>query len=322
MKRLLGILIGILMLLMAVPAPILAQNYPEKPIRIVVGYTPGGGNDIAARLIAPKLSEALGQPVIVENKPGAGTNIAQEYVARSVPDGYTLMLGSPAVTINRSLYKKLPFDALRDLTGVSMFAVAPNILVVNPSVPAKNVKELIALAQSKPGKLTFSSSGKGSSQHLTGELFNLRANVNTLHVAYKGTAPAMTALISGEVDMCFSNIPASQAHIKSGRLRLIANTGDKRAELLPDVPTLKESGVDVSTIVWFSIMAPAATPRPIINKLAGVLSKMPHAPEMKKRLADLGAEPVGSTPDEFNKFLREETAQWAEVIKVSGTKVE
>ena len=317
MKRLIGI---VALLILAVPAMILAQNYPEKPIRIIVAYTPGGGNDIAARLIAPKLSEALGQPVVVENKPGAGTNIGQELVARSAPDGYTLLLGSPAVTINPSLYKNLPFDALRDLTGVSMFAQSVNLLAVKPSLPVKNVKELIALAQREPGKLTFSSSGIGSSQHLTGELVNLRAKVKMLHIPYKGTAPSMTAVLSGEVDMTFTNIPAALPHIKSGRLRILASTGDKRAELLPDVPTLKESGVDVSTIVWFSIMAPAATPRPIIDKLAGVLMKMPHAPEMKKRLADLGAEPVGSTPDEFNKFLRDETAQWAEVIKAAGIK--
>ena len=226
------------------------------------------------------------------------------------------------MTINPSLYKNLPFNALRDLTGVSMFAQSANLLAVKPSLPAKNVKELIALAQSQPGKLTFSSSGIGSSQHLTGELFNLRAKVKMLHIAYKGTAPSMTAVLSGEVDMTFTNIPAALPHIKSGRLRIIANTGDKRAELLPDVPTLKESGVDVSTIVWFSIMAPAATPRPIIDKLAGVLTKIPHAPEMKKRLADLGAEPVGSSPDEFNKFLREETAQWAEVMKAAGVKMQ
>ena len=310
------------LLMLAVPTTILAQNYPDKPIRLIVGYTPGGGNDIAARLIAPKLSEALGQPVIVENRPGAGTNIAQELVAKSAPDGYTLLLGSPAVAINRSLYKKLPFDALRDLTGVSLFAVSPNILVVNPSVQAKNIKELIALAQSKPGKLTFSSSGNGSSQHLSGELFNLRAKVNTLHVPYKGTAPSLTALIGGEVDMSYSNIPATLTHIQSGRLRALANTGKKRAELLPDVPTLMESGVDVNTIVWFSILAPAGTPRPIIDKLAGVLIKMPHTPEMKKRLADLGAEPVGSTPEEFNKHLRNETAEWAEVVKISGAKAD
>ena len=319
MKRIVAM---VALLILAAPAMILAQNYPDKPIRIIVGYTPGGGNDIAARLIAPKLSEALGQPVLVENKPGAGTNIAQELVARSAPDGYTLMLGSPAITINPSLYNNLPFNALRDMTGVSMFAQSANLLAVNPSLPAKNVKELIALAQSKPGKLTFSSSGVGSSQHLTGELFNLRAKVKMLHVPYKGTSPSMTAVLSGEVDMTFTNIPAALPHIKSGRLRIIANTSDKRAELLPDVPTLKESGVDVSTIVWFSIMAPAATPRPIIDKLAGVLMKMPHAPEMKKRLADLGAEPVGSTPDEFNKFLHEETAQWAEVIKAAGIKLQ
>ena len=315
--------IRILVLLMLVlPSTILAQNYPDKMIRIIVGYTPGGGNDIAARLMAPKLSEALGQPVIVENKPGAGTNIATEYVSKSAPDGYTLLLGSPALTINRSLYGKLPFDALRDLTGVSMFAVSANIMVVNPSLPAKSVKELIALARSKPGGLTFSSSGKGSSQHLTGELFNLRAKVNTLHVAYKGTAPALTALISGEGDISYTNIPSALTHIKSGRLRVMANTGDKRAELLPDVPTLKESGVDVNTIVWYSIVAPSATPRPIIDKLAGALKKIPHTPEMKKHLADLGAEPVGGTPEELNKHLRDETAQWAEVIKAAGIKLE
>lgn len=182
--------IGILALLMlVVPSTTTAQNYPEKPIRLIVGYPPGGGNDIAARLIGPKLSEGLGQPVIIENRPGAATNIAQELVAKSEPDGYTLLLSSPAVAINPSLYKKLPFDALRDLAGVSLFAVSPNLLVINPSVPAKNIKELIALARSKPGKLTFSSSGNGSSQHLAGELFNLRVKVDTLHVPYKGTAP-------------------------------------------------------------------------------------------------------------------------------------
>jgi tripartite-type tricarboxylate transporter receptor subunit TctC len=319
MKRAIGI---VMVLMLIVPATILAQSYPDKPIRIIVGYTPGGGNDIAARLMAPKMSEALGQPVIVENKPGAGTNIAQEYVSRAVPDGYTLLLGSPAMTINPSLYKNLPFDALRDLTGISMFAYSPNILAVNPSLPVKNVKELVALAQSKPGKLTFSSSGIGSSQHLTGELFNLRAKVKTLHVAYKGTSPALTGLISGEVDMSFTNIPSALPHIKSGKLRVIANTSDKRAELMPDVPTLKESGIDVSTIVWYSIMAPAATPRPIIDKLAGIISKIPYAPEMKKRLADLGAEPAGNMPDEFNKFLRAETAEWAEVMKAAGIKLQ
>jgi tripartite-type tricarboxylate transporter receptor subunit TctC len=315
--------IRILALLMLVlPSTLLAQNYPNKPIRLVVGYPPGGGNDIAARLIAPKLSEGLGQPVIVENRGGAATNIAQEIVAKSAPDGYTLLLGSPAVAINRSLYQKLPFDALRDFVGVSMFAVSPNILVVNPSVQAKTVKELVALARSQPGKLTYSTSGSGSSQHLAGELFNLRTKTSTLHVPYKGTAPSLTALIGGEVDMSYSNIPTTLPHIQSGRLRALASTGAKRTELLPDVPTLKESGIDMEIIVWFGVHAPAGTPRPIIDKLAGILIKMPHTPEMKKRLADLGAEPVGSTPEEFDKHFRAETAQWAEVVKISGAKAD
>ena len=319
MKRAIGM---VALLMLAVPATILAQNYPDKPIRLIVGYPPGGGNDIAARLIAPKLSEGLGQPVIVENRPGAATNIAQEIVSKSAPDGYTLLLGSPAVAINRSLYSKLPFDALRDLVGVSTFAVSPNILVVNPSVPAKTVQELVSLARANPGKFTYSSSGSGSSQHLAGALFNLRTKVDTLHVPYKGTAPSLTALIGGEVDISYSNIPATLPHIKSGRLRALATTGTKRAELLPDVPTLKESGIDMEVIVWFSVMAPARTPRPIINKLAGVLIKIPHTAEMKKRLADLGAETVGSTPEEFDKQFRAETAQWAEVVKMSGAKAD
>jgi tripartite-type tricarboxylate transporter receptor subunit TctC len=250
------------------------------------------------------------------------SNIAQEIVAKSAPDGYTLLLSSPAVAINRSLYQNLPFDALRDFAGVSMFAVSPNILLVNPSVPAKTIQELVALARSKPGKLTYSTSGSGSSQHLAGELFNLRAKVSTLHVPYKGTAPALTALIGGEVDISYSNIPAALPHIQSGRLRALASTGTKRSELMPNVPTAKESGIDMEVIVWFGIHAPAATPRPIIDKLAGVLVKMPHTPEMKKRLADLGAEPIGSTPDEFDKHFRAETAQWAEVVKISWAKAD
>lgn len=315
--------IGILALLMLiVPSATTAQTYPEKPIRIIVGYPPGGGNDIVARLIAPKLSEGLGQPVIVENRPGAATNIAQELVSKAEPDGYTLLLSSPAVAINRSLYKKLPYDALRDLVGVSFFAVSPNLLLVNPSVPAKNLKELIALAQSKPGKLTFSSSGSGSSQHLAGVLFNIRAKVDTLHVPYKGTAPSLTALIGGEVDMTYTNIPASLAHLNSGRLRALASTWTKRSELLPDVPTMKELGIDMDITVWYGIHAPSKTPRPIINKIAAVLMKIPHAPEMKKRLADLGAEPVGGSPEEFDKYVRAETEQWVEVVKVSGAKAD
>jgi tripartite-type tricarboxylate transporter receptor subunit TctC len=300
----------------------LAQTYPTKPIRFVVGYPPGGGNDIVARLIAPKLSEGLGQPVVIENKPGAGTNIAQEIVSKAAPDGYTILLAPPSVVINKFLYKKLSFDALRDMTGISNFAFSPNIMVVNPSVPAKTVKEFVALARAKPGHYTFSSSGNGSTQHLSGELFNIKGNVKTLHVPYKGTAPSLTALISGEVDLSYSNIPATLPHIKSGRLRAIANTGSKRSELMPELPTVKESGVDMEIVTWFGVMAPAGTPRAIIDKLAGLLVKIPHTPEMKQRLHDLGAEPIGSTPEEFNRQMRSEETLWAEVVKISGAKAD
>jgi tripartite-type tricarboxylate transporter receptor subunit TctC len=312
----------LILLIMAVPPTVLAQTYPNKPIRFVVGYPPGGGNDIVARLIAPKLSEGLGQPVVIENKPGAGTNIAQEIVSKAAPDGYTLLLAPPSVVINKFLYKKLSFDALRDMTGVSNFAYSPNIMVVNPSVPAKTVKEFVALARAKPGHYTFSSSGNGSTQHLSGELFNIRAKVKTLHVPYKGTAPSLTALISGEVDLSYSNIPATLAHIKSGRLRALANTGAKRSELMPDLVTVKESGVDMEIVTWFGVMVPVGTPRAVIDKLAGLLVKMPYTPEMKQRLHDLGAEPIGSTPEEFNKQMRSEETLWAEVVKVSGAKAD
>jgi tripartite-type tricarboxylate transporter receptor subunit TctC len=309
-------------LLLVLPATVLAQNYPSKPIRFIVGFAPGGGNDIAARLMAPKLSEALGQPVIVENRPGAGTNIAQEVVARSAPDGHTLLLGSPPVIINKYIYKNLTFDPQRDLVGVSMFAASPNVLVVNASSPVKSIKDLITLAQSNPGKLTFSTSGVGSLIHLSGELFNLRANVKTVHVAYRGAAPALTALLSQEVDMSYANIPALLAYLKSGRIRPLATTGAKRSDLLSEVPTMKESGVDMDMTVWFGVFVPSATPRAIIDRLAGILTKMPHTPEMKKRLADLGAEPVGSTPEEFAKRLQAEEPMLAEVVKVSGAKPE
>jgi tripartite-type tricarboxylate transporter receptor subunit TctC len=309
-------------LLLVLPTTVSAQNYPNKPIRFIVGFAPGGGNDIAARLMAPKLSEALGQPVIVENRPGAGTNIAQEVVARSAPDGHTLLLGSPPVIINKFIYKNLTFDPQRDLAGVSMFAASPNVLVVNASSPVKSIKDLIALAQSNPGKLTFSTSGVGSLIHLSGELFNIRANVKTVHVAYRGAAPALTALLSQEVDMSYANIPALLTYLKSGRIRPLATTGAKRSELLSDVPTMKESGVDMDMTVWFGVFVPSATPRAIIDKLAGILTKMPHTPEMKKRLADLGAEPVGSTPEEFAKRLQAEEPMLAEVVKVSGAKPE
>jgi tripartite-type tricarboxylate transporter receptor subunit TctC len=303
--------------------PAFGQAYPSKPIRLIVGFTPGGGVDINARLLAPKLSEYLGQQVVVDNRPGAGTNIANELVAKSPPDGYTLLVNTAAVAINMSLYRKVPFDTLRDFAAVSIFSNSPNVLVMHSSVPVRTVKELVALAKSKPGALNFSSAGSGTTQHLSGELFKLKTGTNIVHVPYKGSAPSLTALIGGEVEMTFANIPAIHSHVKSGRLRAIASTGTKRAAELPDVPIMKEAGVNgVEVVVWYGVLAPAATPRDVVNALAGAIAKAARAPETRQRLLDQGAEPVGNTPEEFSRLLKEEVARWAEVVRVSGAKAD
>jgi tripartite-type tricarboxylate transporter receptor subunit TctC len=303
-------------------ASALAQTYPSRPIRLVVGFTPGGGVDINARLLAPKLTEFLGQPVIVENRPGAGTNIANELVAKAAPDGYTLLINTPAVAINMALYRKLPYDTLRDLVAVSIFSEAPNILVVHNGVPARDAKELVALARAKPGVLNYSSAGSGTTQHLAGELLKLRTGTDIVHVPYKGTAPSLTSLVAGEVDMSFANIPAILQHVKAGRLRPLASTGTKRAELMPDVPTMKEAGVDVEVTVWYAVLAPAATPREIVGALANAIIKAARSPDIRQRLLDQGAEPVGSTPEEFDRVLRAEVAKWQEVIGAAGIRAD
>jgi tripartite-type tricarboxylate transporter receptor subunit TctC len=315
--------IGILAALaLAAPAASMAQSSPTKPIRLVVGFTPGGGVDIAARLLGPKLTEQLGQQVLVDNKPGAGTNIANEYVAKAAPDGYTLLMNTAALAINMSLYRKLNFDAIRDFAPVSIFSASPNVQIVHSSIPVKRVKDLIALARSKPGQLNYSSAGSGTTQHLAGELFKLRTKTNIVHVPYKGSAPSLTALIGGEVDLSYANIPAIIEHVKSGRLLPLALTGPKRSALMPEVPTMKESGVDMEVVVWYGVLAPAGTPGDIVNKLAQAIIKAANSPDMKKRLFDQGAEPVGNTPEEFSKLLRTEVATWAEVVKVSGARAE
>jgi tripartite-type tricarboxylate transporter receptor subunit TctC len=302
-------------------ANLLAQAYPSRPVHLIVGFTPGGGVDINARLLAPKLAEIIGQPVIVENKPGAGTNIANEYVSKAAPDGYTLLFNSPAVAINMSLYSHPPYDLQRDLTGVSVFSDSTNILVVPASLPVKSVQELVALARDKPGALNFSSAGSGTTQHLAGELFKLRTGTSIVHVPYKGSAPSITALISGQVQLSFVNPLAIGPHVKSGRLRALAVAGPKRSALMPDVPTMKEAGVEgVEVPLWFGMLAPAATPREAIATLAAGVARAAHDPEMRKRLEEQGAEPVGSSPEEFGRMLREEVAKWAEVVKVSGAK--
>ena len=300
-----------------------AQNYPTRPVKLVVGFPPGGGVDINARLLAPKLSEYLGQQFVVDNKPGAGTNIANEFVAKAPPDGYTLLLTSPALAINMSLYSKLSFDTLRDFAPVSMISESPNVLVVPAGLPVANLQALIARAKAMPGKLNYSSAGPGTSQHLAGVLLTMRSGTSVVHIPYKGSAPSLTALIASEVDFSFANIPAVQGHIKGGKLRALAIAAPKRDAQLPEVPTMKEAGVEgVEVSVWFGVFAPAATPKEIVRTLADAVMRAARDPDMRRRLHEQGAEPVGSTPEEFAKFMRAEVARWAEVVKVSGAKAE
>lgn len=296
-----------------------AQAFPSRPLRLVVGFAPGGGVDINARLLAPRLAEYLGQQVVVENKPGAGTNIANELVARSPADGHTLLINTAAVVINMSLYRKLPFDTLRDFAPVSVFSESPNVLVVNAKLPVSSLKDLIELARQSPGKLNFSSAGVGTTQHLSAELLKLRTKTFIVHIPYKGSAPSLTGLIAGEVDLSFANIPAIQAYVKSGRLRALATTGSKRDPQLPEVPTMKEAGVEgLDVTVWYGVLAPAATPRDIVQTIAAAVTRATRDPDTRRRMLEQGADPIGSTPEEFGKLLREEMTRWAEVVKVSG----
>ena len=294
-----------------------------RTVRMVVGFAPGGGVDINARLLAPKLGEYLGAQVFVDNKPGAGTNIANEFVAKAVSDGTTILINTAAVAINMSLYKGLPFDTLRDFAAVSVFSESANLAVVNAKVEARTLAEFLELARRNPGKLNYSSAGAGSTQHLSGELFKLRTQTSLQHVPYKGSAPSLTALVSGEVDLSFANVPAILAHVKSGRLRALATTGAKRSELMPEVPTMKEAGVPgVELSVWYGVLAPAATPKPVVDALAQGVIRATRDPDTRRRLLEQGAEPVGSTPEDFQRLLKDEVARWGEVVRISGAKAE
>ena len=309
--------------LLCAAAAAAAQSYPARPVRLVVGFPPGGGVDINARMLAPKLAEYLGQPVVVENKPGASTNIANDFVAKAAPDGHTLLINTAAIAINMSLFRNLPFDTLRDFAAVSMFSESPNVLVVPAKLPAQSVQELVALARKSPGKLNYSSAGVGTTQHLAAELFKLRTGTYIVHIPYKGSAPSLTALIAGEVDLSFANVPAIHGHVTTGRLRALATAAARRDAQLPDVPTMKEAGVEgVEVSVWYGVLAPAKTPPEIVHKVADGIIRATRDPEVRKRMLEQGAVPVGSTPEEFSKTLREEVARWAEVVKVSGARAD
>jgi tripartite-type tricarboxylate transporter receptor subunit TctC len=301
-----------------------AQTYPDKPIRLVVPFPAGGTTDILARAVGQKLGEHLGQQVVVDNKPGAGGNIGSDIVAKSAPDGYTLVMGTVGThAINASLYKKMPYDHIKDFVPVSLVALVPNILVAHPSVPVNSVKDLIAYAKANPGKLNFASSGNGTSIHLSGELFKTAAGVEMTHVPYKGSAPAVTDLLGGQVQLMFDNMPSALPHVKAGKLKALGVTTAKRFPAAPDIPTIAEAGVPgYEASSWFGVLAPAGTPKEIVNKLSSEIAKILQTPEIKERLLSQGAEPVGNTPDQFAAFIKAETAKWAKVVKESGATVD
>ena len=308
-----------------VVAPAVAQGtYPTKPVRLVVPFPAGGTTDILARAVAQKLSETWGQSVIVDNRPGAGGNIGSELVAKSPPDGYTLLMGTVGThAINPSLYAKMPYDHVKDFTPVILVAGVPNVLVVNLSLPVNSVQELIAYGKANPNKLNFASSGNGTSIHLSGELFRTMTGVQMTHVPYKGSAPALTDLIGGQVQLMFDNLPSSLQFIKAGKLRALAVTSAERSSALPDLPTLSESGLaGFEASSWFGVLAPAGTPRDIVTKLNGAIAAWLASPDAKEKLAAQGAIAAGGPPDAFVKHIADESAKWAKVVKASGAHVD
>jgi tripartite-type tricarboxylate transporter receptor subunit TctC len=300
-----------------------AQSFPSKPIKMVVPFPAGGTVDFFARVVSNKLSESLGQPVLVENRAGAGGNIAVEAVVKSPADGYTLLMGSEIVAINTSLYSRLSYDPIKDLAPITLVGTVPNILIVNPALPANSVKELIALAAKSPGKISFASTGQGTSSHLSSELFKLMANVDITHIPYKGGPPAVADLIGGQVNMMFINMPTGIGHVKSGKARILAVSSLRRVSQLPEVPTVDQAGLKgYDTQAWSGLYAPAGTPPEVIAKLNAEVVKILKMPAVREQLAAQGAEPVGDSPEEFARFMRDEIAKWAKLIKISGAKVE
>jgi len=299
-----------------------AQAYPTRPLRLVIGYPPGGSADITARLIGHWLSELPGQPVVIESRPGAGTNIATETVVNAPPDGYTLLLVAPANAINATLYEKLNHNFMRDIAPVAGLIRFPNVIVVNPSVPAKTVPELIAYAKANPGKLNMASSGAGSTIHVSGELFKMMTGINMVHVPYRGGAPALTDLISGQVQVMFDNVPTSLPYIKAGKLRPLGVTSTTRAAVLPDVPVVADTVPGYEASAWYGIVGPKGLPADIVQKLNREANAILAEPEVKTQLADLGASLLPGSPDDFGKLIVNETEKWGKVIRFAGIKPE
>lgn len=306
------------------PLASMAQaGYPSKPVKIVVSFSPGGTTDILARFLAQKLGEAMGQPFVVENKPGAGGILGNDFVVKSPPDGHTFLMGSASnLVVAPGMYKNMPYDAKKDLIPVAQAAAGPFVIVVNPQVPAKTFPELIALAKADPGKITFATSGNGTSLHLAGELINAMAGIKMSHIPYKGTGPAMLDTISGHVNMTLSDMVPFVPHIQAGKLRPLAQTTAQRSKLLPDLPTVAETLPGYDATSWYGLMAPAGTPPVIVQRVNQELSKILQQPDVRTRYAQLGVEAVSMTPSEFGQYINREMEKWAEVIAKSGAKVE
>jgi tripartite-type tricarboxylate transporter receptor subunit TctC len=312
-------LAGAVLLAISASASYGQANYPTRAVRIIVPSSPGGGTDILSRLVSPGLSERLGQTVVVDNRPGAGSIIGNDVVAKAPPDGYTLLMGISTLAILPAMHKKLPYDAMRDLAPVTQVIAAPNILVTHPSMPVKTVKELIAFSKKRPGEINYGSAGLGTNPHLSMEHFLSMTGVKMVHVAYKGLGPAMVDLVAGQVQTAISTMLAGLPHVKSGRLRALATTGSKRSISLPDLPTVAEAGVPgYEAVQWYGLFAPAKTPREIVNKLNEAMKSTLQSPATKERLAADGTEAVGSSPEEFARFLRSETEKWGKVVRSAG----
>ena len=318
-----AVLVPVLAALCVAAGAAFAQPYPSKPIRFIVPFAPGGGADVIARAISDRLAQSLGQPVLVENKPGAGATVGADFVAKSAPDGYTLLYGTPGPQIiNPYLMKKLPYDPASDFAPISRLVVVPNILVVHPSVPAKTVKELIELAKAQPGKINFGSAGIGATSHLSGELFKSAAGIEIVHVPYKGTGAALQDLLAGNIQMAIDSIPVYLPHLKAGSVRALAVSTPQRSPVLPDLPPIADTlpGFDASAMNYIS--ARAGTPRPIVERLNREINAVLQQPEVRERLLTMGATPMGSTPEELDRVIKSESAKWKKVIAVSGAKAE
>jgi tripartite-type tricarboxylate transporter receptor subunit TctC len=315
-------LVGLVMLSALATTGVRSEDYPTKPVKWVVAYPPGGTTDILARLVGQYLSEHLGQQFVIDNRPGAGNNIGTEMVANSAPDGYTILLVNPANGINATLYKKLPFNFLRDIAPVAGITRVPNVMEVTEKFPAKTVAEFIAYGKANPGKINMASSGNGTSVHLSGELFMAMTGIKMTHVPYRGAGPALTDLIAGTTDVMFDNLPSSIEFVKSGKLRALGVTTDKRNAALPDVPTVADTVPGFEASAWFGIGAPKGTPPDVIAKLNKAVNAALADPKMQTRLADLGGIPMGGTPTDFGKIMADETAKWEKAVKFSGASID